>query len=231
MAEHVQTQSPALARIGRFFEALGRGLARHWLTVANGAVLIYVGLPFVAPLLLAAGFSSAANAIYRLYSLACHQLPSRAFYVAGEQVAICQRDVAIYVSMLVGGLLFGLLRQQLNPLRPGWYLLLILPMAFDGGTQLVSELNQYVPLAVFWGLGLIAVAGLAVALRRRGRLSWLWLPVFVAGLLGLLYLQFLGPYQSDLLRRTATGALFGFSTVWLVYPHLEEALTDVIRKT
>lgn len=56
--------------------------------------------------------------------------------VMGYKVAICERDIAIYGSVLLFGLGFGLLRRQLKPLKIWFYLLCLMPMAIDGGTQL-----------------------------------------------------------------------------------------------
>lgn len=56
--------------------------------------------------------------------------------VLGFKVAICQRDVAIYGAVLAAGLLFALVRRRLPALSLRWYLLLLVPMALDGGTQL-----------------------------------------------------------------------------------------------
>jgi uncharacterized membrane protein len=201
-------------------------LARHWLLLVNLFFLLYVGLPFLAPLFLAAGFTGIANTLYRLYGLTCHQIPSRAYYIAGEQVAVCHRDVAIYLSILAGGLLFGLLRHRLKPLPAGWYLILVLPMALDGGLQLLSEWQALISLAGVWLLGIIALGGVTVLLYRQKKLTWHWYLILGSGLLILLYLQFVGPYSSNLLRRTITGTLFGLATVWLAYPYFEEAARE-----
>lgn len=56
----------------------------------------------------------------------------------GYKVAICERDVAIYGSMFLMGLLFALMRGHLPRLKPRWLLLFALPMALDGGTQLIG---------------------------------------------------------------------------------------------
>ncbi len=56
----------------------------------------------------------------------------------GYKVAICQRDVAIYGSMFLMGLLFALMRGSLPKLRARWLLLFALPMFIDGTTQLVG---------------------------------------------------------------------------------------------
>jgi uncharacterized membrane protein len=54
----------------------------------------------------------------------------------GFKVALCQRDVAIYGSVLVGGLIFALVRRRVRPLSGKLFLLFLIPMAIDGGTQL-----------------------------------------------------------------------------------------------
>ncbi len=64
----------------------------------------------------------------------------------GYKMAYCERDVAIYSSILFAGLLFALLRKRLKPLNWRLYLIFaILPMALDGGTQLVM-LRESTPL-------------------------------------------------------------------------------------
>ena len=55
---------------------------------------------------------------------------------AGYKVAVCQRDVAIYGSVVVAGLLFGLLRGRTLSISLKIYLILLVPMAIDGLSQL-----------------------------------------------------------------------------------------------
>ncbi len=54
----------------------------------------------------------------------------------GYKVAICQRDVAIYGSVVAAGLLFGLLRGRFHSISLKIYVLLLFPMALDGLSQL-----------------------------------------------------------------------------------------------
>ena len=54
----------------------------------------------------------------------------------GYKVGICQRDVAIYGSIFVGGLIFALVRKRVKPLPFKLFLILLIPMAVDGLTQL-----------------------------------------------------------------------------------------------
>lgn len=123
----------------RWVWGLGRivafGLA-HWLALANGALFLFVALAFVDPLLMALGNTLPARVIHGLYSMVCHQLPQRSFFLWGYPMAFCQRDLGIYGAALLVGLGFALVPQRLAPL--GWrpYLALMAPMALDGFTQL-----------------------------------------------------------------------------------------------
>jgi uncharacterized membrane protein len=66
----------------------------------------------------------------------------------GWKVALCERDVAIYGALFIGGLLFAIpdVRSRLRPVPLWLYVLVgIVPIAIDGGVQLLSE----PPLALF----------------------------------------------------------------------------------
>jgi uncharacterized membrane protein/glutaredoxin len=205
-----------------FLNRLLYGISRHWLAVFNLLVLLYVGVPFLAPVLMKAGIEAPARLIYSIYSPLCHQLPYRSWFLFGEQaayplaaagvggetfqgissippydlstaraligdshigfkVALCERDVAIYGAILLGGLIFALVRHRLKPIPVWlWFVVGILPIAVDGGSQLLSAL----PLIDF--------------------------PI----------------RESTPFLRTLTGILFGLANVWLAYPYVEEAMQD-----
>jgi uncharacterized membrane protein len=145
-------------------------LAKHWLLMANLFWLLYVGLPLLAPILMNVGWTLPAKVIYIVYRPTCHQLPERSYFLGGHQfaytaeelaasgveihpfsrdigneavgwkVAFCQRDVAIYGSILVAGLVYAVIRRRWKgwkmPFR--YYLLFLVPMAIDGILQLVG---------------------------------------------------------------------------------------------
>ncbi len=77
----------------------------------------------------------------------------------GYKVAICERDVAIYGSMFLMGLIFALVRGHLPKLKARYLLLFALPMILDGGTQLVGWRTSNWVLRVItgglFGVGLI----------------------------------------------------------------------------
>jgi len=60
----------------------------------------------------------------------------------GFKVALCERDVAIYGGILLGGLVFAVVRRRVRPLPVwAWLVFGVLPMAIDGGTQLISGIS------------------------------------------------------------------------------------------
>jgi uncharacterized membrane protein len=206
-------------------------LSKHWLAAANLFFLTYVGLPFLAPLLLTAGYPRAANAIYQMYNFTCHQFPSRAYFLTGEQVCMCHRCVAMYGTIFLGGLVYGLLRPRLKPLSFRWYLLFLVPIGLDGGLALLGELTQVVPTYIIAGLGLGVLLVIGLLLYKQKQLTWSGMLMLFIGLLAVIYVQFFGPHHSNYLLRTITGFIFGVGTVWFVYPMMDEAFGEAWRAT
>jgi uncharacterized membrane protein len=228
MTVYEETPPSASERLSMWFNHRMLWLSKHWLAIANTFFFTYVGLPFLAPILMAAGFTGAANAIYQAYNLVCHQLPTRTYFVFGEQVAMCERCISIYVTLAVGGLVFNLVR--FRSLSFKWYILLALPMALDGGSAFVSELAQVIPLWIFWVMWTVIVLIAALVMYKQQILFWQIGVVFVSGFLALAYLQVFGLRISNMALRTITGAIFGIGTVWYAYPVLEEGFQDTVRE-
>ncbi len=198
-------------------------LSKHYLAIFNLFIFLYVGLPFLAPVLMKAGAITPGKVIYRAYSFVCHQFAFRSWFLFGEQavyprieagitglityqqatnldgydlfaareyigneqlgykVALCERDVAIYVGILIFGLLFALLRRRIRPIHwMIWIILGIIPIGLDGFSQLISQLPQTI-----------------IPFR-----------------------------ESTPFLRASTGALFGFITAWFGYPYVEESMDE-----
>lgn len=137
-------------------------LRRHWLGAVNTGLGIFIGLAVAAPIMRAVGITGPSQAILNGYHLFCAQTPSHSFYIAGHQVCLCERCLAIYSSLLLGGLLLTLFRGRgvrVPILKMRWWLLAMLPMALDGGTQLVGLRESDVFLRLLTG----AIFGLMTA--------------------------------------------------------------------
>jgi uncharacterized membrane protein len=169
-------------------------LAKHWLLVANLFWGLYVGLPLLAPVLMDAGWTTPAKVIYTIYRPACHQRPTRSYFYGGPQlvytpeeleaagvsthplsrdignetlgwkVAFCERDVAIYGAIFLGGLVYGLFRSRLKGwrMRFRYFLLFLVPMGIDGVLQLFgvyeSTWIMRTVTGVIFGLGAVLFA-------------------------------------------------------------------------
>jgi uncharacterized membrane protein len=209
-----------LTRTDRF----SNWFVNHYMLVFNLIFLVYVGLPFLAPVFMKAGAETPARLIYKIYSPLCHQLAFRSWFLFGEQlfyprelagmdsvasyeettglssldvqaarrfigdehtgykVALCERDIAIYSSIVAFGILFSITGKRLKSIP--WYLWIligIIPIAVDGFSQLSSLMN------------------LPFSLPER---------------------------ESTPVLRTLTGFLFGFTTVWYGYPYVEDTMAE-----
>jgi uncharacterized membrane protein len=236
-----------LDRLGRedHFERVRRGqeisradramdwVSRHYLALLNLMMLLYFGLPILAPVLMSAGLKTPASIIYTIYKPLCHQFGFRSFYLFGQQayyplaeagipgvktfeqasgitdvrdptsyarvearnfignqtvgykMALCERDMAIYSSIFLFGLIYAATGRRLKPLHwLLWMLIGIAPIGLDGFSQLFSQME------------------------------WSWLASIL-------------PYrESTPFLRVLTGALFGFATAWFAYPNLEDSMIE-----
>jgi len=151
---------------------------RAWLWGLNVLVALFIAGAFAAPLLESAGQTDVASALYAVYHFTCHQWAFRSFFLLGTQVvygseqlsaqsvdpytftgdsdlgwkmAFCERDLAIYVAVLAMGLWYARGR-SLSPLSLKTYVLLSVPIALDGFTQLFGWRESTWQLRVLTGL-------------------------------------------------------------------------------
>ena len=198
-------------------------MSRHYLALINFIVIIYVSIPFLAPVLMKIGLFVPARIIYKTYGVVCHQLAFRSWFLFGDQiayprssagvknlqpfevatgiseqdyfgarsyegdekvgykVALCERDVAIYLAILLFGLAYAITGRKFPPLHWAiWLVIGLLPIGLDGISQIISQ------------------------------------PPF----------NILPYRESTPLLRTITGGLFGFTTAWFGYPYVEDSMKE-----
>ena len=119
-------------------DRIGAFLVAHFgliFTVIIGLLLLAA---IVDPILSFLGLDAIAKPLFHWMHFICAQTPSHSFYLFGHQVCLCERCCAIYGSMFLGGLAFVLSKKRL-PGIPWWgVILLSIPMAWDGLTQMVG---------------------------------------------------------------------------------------------
>ena len=113
-----------------------RWIVRHWLLLVNVGLGLLVGGAFLVPFLYVFGWDHLGRQIFLSYHNICEQIPSHSYYLFGYQMALCARNLALYGSLFAGSLAFRLVRRRLLPLDWRLWLLMILPIALDGGTQM-----------------------------------------------------------------------------------------------
>ena len=151
--------------LDRWAGSAGRWVETHWPWVLVWAVGIGVTLAALAPILTALGMEQIARPIYSLYSLFCHQKPERTLWIMGYPMAFCARDTGLYGGLWLGMLAFAAWRRPRLSARMA--LLLVLPLALDGGSQLIGLRQSTNWLRLSTGL----LAGLAAVWHLLPRLS------------------------------------------------------------
>jgi uncharacterized membrane protein len=201
-------------------------ISRHYMFVLNALVLLYVGLPFLAPVLMSAGYTRPATTIYRFYGLVCHQLAFRSWFIFGDQAAY-PREAADISGLIPFGEATGV--GEDDELAARAYI------GEPGIGYKVALCERDV--AIYGG---ILLFGLVFSLtgRKIKPLPWyMWLlfgilPIAIDGFSQLLSQPPLGffPYrESTPLLRSITGFLFGLTTAWFGFPIVEESMLDVRR--
>jgi len=211
-------------------------LSSNYIWVFNLVVFLYLGLPFLAPVLMKAGATAPATLIYRGYGFVCHQLAYRSWFLFGDQ-AVYPRDLAQVDGVIPFGEATGLAEGNSNTD-------LFAARNFVGNEQLgykVAFCERDV--AIYAGLLLFGVV-FALTGKRIPPLNWLlWLviglgPIGLDGFSQLLSQPPLGNFvlfdwlplrESTPLLRTLTGAIFGLTTGWFGYPMVEETMQDTRR--
>ncbi len=111
-------------------------LIEHWLGILNWALGAVVIGAIVVPILAWLGIEPLAGTLFRWYHTICDQIPAHAFFIFGHQMALCSRNFSLYASLWVGSMIFRFARRRVHPLDWKLVVVLLLPMALDGGTQL-----------------------------------------------------------------------------------------------
>jgi uncharacterized membrane protein len=208
-------------------------LSRYWISIF---LLVYGGftaLPFLAPVLIQAGWQQPAKLIYLIYSFVCHQLPERSFFLFGPRFSYSLAEIQANWQATSDPLI---LRQFIGSPALGWKVAWSDRMVWLYGSVWLFAL-------LWWLVG-----------RPARRISWQWAAVLAVPLLvdGGTHLvsDMSGLYQGfrytnawlagltrsalptefylgdawgsfNALMRLLTSLPFSFGLVWLVFPYLE----------
>jgi uncharacterized membrane protein len=208
-------------------------ISKHYLFIFNLFLIIYVGIPFLAPVFKKVGWNVPAEVVYKMYRPLCHQWAFRSFFLFGEQ-AYYPHAAAKIPGILTFEQVSGI--TDLNdPSR-------IQARLFEGNALLGYKVALCERDVAIWGaMGLFGVV-YALTGRKLPKLHWLiWVilglgPIGLDGLSQLFsqipntFIQSILPYrESTPLLRVLTGFLFGLTTAWFMFPLIEESMADSRR--
>jgi uncharacterized membrane protein len=131
--------------------AFGQFLFDYWPHILTTILGLIVTAAVAVPILSYFGLDSIAKPLFYSMHFICAQIPAHSFYIFGHQLGLCARNLSIYASMFVGSSIFTLSKKRL-PGLPWWaWAILIMPMAWDGITQMFGLRESSWELRVLTG--------------------------------------------------------------------------------
>jgi uncharacterized membrane protein len=95
--------------------------------------------------------------IYRIGDAECHQLANRSYFINGNQMPFCSRDVGLFIGLALGSGIVTFIFFRINPLLA---LVGLAPIGIDGGVQMVTDYESNNPLRLVTGI----IAGIALSM-------------------------------------------------------------------
>lgn len=214
-------------------------LSRHWFLALNIVLLLFVGLPWLAPIFMHWGWDRAGELIYLIYTTQCHQLPQRSFFLFGEQFMYSLPQIQAAWQDTNNPLI---LRQFIGDETMGWkvawsdrMVYMYTCILFFGAIYQLGR--RWIRPLPWWGLVLLLlpmfidgsshiIGELMGGMTSSFRDENLWLvnltnnafsPDFYAG-------DAFGSFNSWM--RLITGLLFGLGVTWFLYPRMQESFGD-----
>lgn len=216
-------------------------LGRNWLLWFALLSGIWVGLPWLAPIFMQLGWDQAGRAIYSFYSLQCHQLPQRSYFLFGPKPMYSLDEIRLaWKDTLDPVVLRGFIGSSSLGYKVAWSDRMVSAYGSIPLAGLIWGLvrRRLRPLPI-WGLILLAtpmaidgathflsdLAGIGAGFRYSN--EWLasltihaFPTTFYAG-------NALGSFNSWM--RLITGILFGVGVVWFAFPYLDFAFSDTVH--
>lgn len=201
-------------------------LSRRYMTVLNAIVLLYLGLPFLAPVLMVFGATGAGSMIYRVYGAVCHQMAFRSWFLFGEQSAY-PRQAAGVEGLIPYSVMTGLSEDDQLAARQ-----------FTGNPEVGYKVALCQrDVAIYGGILFFGLVFSATDKKIKPIPWYLWLliGIFPIALDGFSQLFSQPPFnlltyrESTPMLRTLTGFLFGMTTAWFGVPLVEETMVDIRR--
>ena len=218
----------------------------HWLLIVTILFGGFVLLPFAAPIFMALGWTRAANLIYAFYSLFCHQMAQRSFFLFGPAPMVNLTDLPVTSG---GRLTVDLvaLRAFVGNEALGWKVAWSDRMVYMYGAMWIASLIYtllshrknirsihpvtfallLLPLLVDGGTHLLSdvSGGLGAGFRETNQ----WLAALTSNAFPDWFYQGDGFGSFNAWMRLISGLTFGVGVVWFAYPYIGRSLSGTER--
>ncbi len=196
---------------------------RFYLLIFALVFLVFVGLSFLAPVLMHWNMQTPAKLIYSFFFLFCHQLPYRSFFLFGSQA---------YYPLAEAGI-NGML--SFEEAVHTYQMRFTEAKAFVGNAEMgyKTALCQR-DIAIYLAIALFCILFMLTNYRLP-RLHWsLWIilgliPMALDGfsqLFSSLFPALFTSRESTPALRVLTGGMFGFMTAWFLFPWLHQKIKE-----
>jgi uncharacterized membrane protein len=211
----------------------------RWFTIFGIIMGVVVLLPFLAPVFMAIGWSSAGKAIYLVYSFLCHQLPERSYFLFGSNITYSLAEIQSTWQYTANP---SILRQFIGNPEMGWKVAWSDRMvSMYTATWIFGlfwwPLRRWLKPLPWWGLALLLLpmaldgfshflsdlAGIGMGFRFSN--AWLAAITNDAFPASFYYGDAWGSFNS--LTRLLTGVLFGIGAIWFGFPYLYRSFSSV----
>jgi uncharacterized membrane protein len=213
-------------------------LRNHWIVVFGIIFGLYIGLPFLAPVFMHAGWKALGNAIYFIYSFLCHQLPERSFFLFGPKLTFSLAEIGATGQDTINLIT---LRQFIGNEIMGWKVAWSDRMVSMFTSLWIFGLlwwpfRKRLPSLPIWGLILFLLPmavdggthflGDLAGIGQGFRDTNLWLATLTRNIFQLKFYagDAWGSFNS--MMRLFTGVLFGLGVAWFAFPLLDATLSE-----
>ncbi len=211
-------------------QKLAEHINRYWFVWFSILYGVFVGLPFLAPVLMQTGAVLPGKIIYTVYSFLCHQLPERSFFLFGPKTMYTLAEIQYRWQQTVDP---AILRQYIGDPSVGWKVawsdrMVALYTSILLFAWLWWPLRKKIRPLHLYGFVLLAlpmvidgtshmISDLS-GLNQGFRCTNTWLAILTQNTLPgwFYYGDALGSFNSWM--RLITGTLFGLGVVWFLFP-------------
>lgn len=108
------------------------------------------------------GANPLASVVYTIGDFNCHQLSDRSYFLNGNQMPFCARDVGIFAGLSAGAMISLLFVFEMRLI---WLIIGLIPMGFDGSVQALTGYDS--TNAVRFATGIVAGCVVAIFICMR----------------------------------------------------------------